>query len=130
MEVDLNHMDRILVAERARLGIVCGKHHQVLQIVGSTLEKQLQTVREGEGEKVSIEVDRDQTVRALDELRNAFYEMGGIVKSIYAEIMAATSTEFPEGFDPASMGLTEGEEFQDAGPAGAESTTGESVEGE
>ena len=126
----MNHFDRILVAERARLGIVCGKHQQVLQLVGSTLEKQLEAVRESKGEKVNIEVDRDQTVRALDELRNAFYEMGGVVKSLYAEIMAATSTEFPEGLDPASMGLAESEEFQDAGPAGAESTTGESVEGE
>jgi len=99
----LNQIDRVLVAERARLGIFCGKHHQVLNMVGGELERQLSTVREGEGERVSVEVDRERIVLALDELRNAYAEMGAIVKSIYAEIVSASQTEVPEGFDPSIL---------------------------
>ena len=47
----MNQIDRVLVAERARLGIFCGRHHQVLNMVGGELERQLAAVREGEGEK-------------------------------------------------------------------------------
>ena len=99
----MNQIDRILVAERARLGIFCGKHHQVLNMVGGELERQLGAVREGEGDRVSVEVDRERVVAVLDELRQAYTEMGGIVKSIYAEIVAASQTEVPEGFDPGSL---------------------------
>ena len=99
----MNQIDRVLVAERARLGIFCGKHHQVLNMVGGELERQLAAVREGEGERVSVEVDRERIVAVLDELRGAYAEMGAIVKSIYAEIVAASQTELPEGFDPSML---------------------------
>ncbi len=99
----MNQIDRVLVAERARLGIFCGRHHQVLNMVGGELERQLAADREGEGEKVTVEVDREAVTAVLDELRKAYAEMGAVVKSIYAEIVAASQTELPEGFDPSML---------------------------